>query len=65
MTRELKVEIDRLVCIGSGTCARLAPSAFKVDENGRAVVLDPSSVDEKRLRSAERVCPSGAIRVFE
>ena len=65
MAHNLKVEIDRTVCIGSGDCARLAPTAFALDADDKAYVLDPESVDAETLRQAERSCPSGAITVAE
>src|SRR5919204_4372972 len=65
MPHNLKVEVDRDVCIGSGDCARLAPTAFALDDEDRAYVLDPESVDADTLRQAERNCPSGAIVVSE
>ena len=65
MTHNLKVEVDRDLCIGSGDCARTAPTAFALDGERIAMVLDPSSVDAEALRAAERSCPVGAIRVTE
>jgi ferredoxin len=65
MTHSLKVEVDRDLCIGSGDCERRAPTVFTVDDEGLAVVLDPSSVDEETLRSAAASCPSGAISIVE
>jgi len=63
MAHNLKVEVDRDVCIGSGDCARIAPTAFVLADDGFAHVLDPSTVDEETLRQAQRSCPSGAITV--
>jgi len=63
MPHNLKVEVDRNVCIGSGDCVRLAPTAFALDDEDRARVLDPESVDAETLLQAERSCPSGAITV--
>jgi ferredoxin len=65
MTHGLNVEVDRDLCIGSGDCERRAPSVFALDEEGLAVVLDPSSVDEETLRAAAASCPSGAITIAE
>src|SRR5690348_13277838 len=65
MPHNLKVEVDRDICIGSGDCARLAPTAFALDDDDRAYVLDPESVDAETLRQAERSCPSGAISLTE
>ncbi len=64
MGHELRVEVDRDLCISSGECERLAPAAFALDDEDIAVVVDPSAVDAETLRAAERSCPSGAIRVF-
>jgi CDGSH-type Zn-finger protein/ferredoxin len=63
MPHNLKVEVDRDVCIGSGDCVRIAPTAFALDDDGFSYLLDPSTVDEETLRLAERSCPSGAITV--
>lgn len=63
MTHNLRVEVDRMVCAGSGDCMRIAPAAFSLDEEEIAVVTNASAVDEETLRKAERECPSGAIVV--
>lgn len=57
------VEIDQDTCIGSGTCARLAKGAFALGEDGVAHIVDADAAEEKRLRLAERSCPTGAIIV--
>jgi CDGSH-type Zn-finger protein/ferredoxin len=65
MAHNLKVEVDRDVCIGSGDCVRIAPTAFALDDDDKSYVLDPESVGAETLRQAERSCPSGAITVTE
>src|SRR4051812_4583615 len=65
MPHNLQVEVDRSVCIGSGDCVRLAPTAFALDDDDKAYVLDAESADAETLRQAERSCPSGAITVAE
>jgi ferredoxin len=57
------VWVEAATCIGSGNCARLARGAFRVTDEGVAEVLDVGTVDEARLRLAERSCPTGAIHV--
>lgn len=37
----IRVMIDRDLCIGSGTCVRLAPAVFALDDEEIAVILDP------------------------
>jgi ferredoxin len=53
--------IDRAVCVGSGPCFVIAPGAFALDQDMKAVVLDPSSESEERLLAAASECPTQAI----
>jgi ferredoxin len=42
-------------------CTGVAPTVFDLDEEGKAVVLDASSVDDETLLEAARSCPLDAI----
>jgi ferredoxin len=57
------VEIDRDLCIGSGTCVRLAPAVFALDGEEIAIVLDPEAADPAKLQLAADACPTEAIRI--
>ena len=59
----LKVRVDRDLCIGVGNCVAYAPTVFKLDDENKAVVLDPSSVDDDTLLEAAESCPENAIIV--
>ncbi|MDH5695846.1 MAG: ferredoxin [Dehalococcoidia bacterium] len=59
----MKVRVDRNLCIGMGNCVAYAPTVFKLDEENKAVVLDPSSVDVDTLLEAAESCPENAITV--
>ncbi|AQZ63905.1 Ferredoxin [[Actinomadura] parvosata subsp. kistnae] len=61
----MEIQGDQDVCIGAGMCALTAPGVFDQDENGLVVVLtaDPSGDARKKALRAERLCPSGALRV--
>jgi ferredoxin len=59
----LKVRIDRDLCIGVGNCVAFAPTVFKLDDENKAIVLDPASVDEATLLEAAESCPENAIIV--
>ena len=59
----MKVTVDRNLCIGVGNCVAYAPTVFKLDEENKAIVLDPSSVDEETLVGAAESCPENAIIV--
>ena len=57
----MKVKVDRDLCIGVGNCVALAPTAFKLDEENKAIVLDPSSVGDDTLLETAESCPEDAI----
>ena len=57
----MKVRVDRDLCIGVGNCVAYAPTVFELDEQNKAVVVDPSSVDDNTLLEAARSCPESAI----
>lgn len=62
-----RVIIDPDLCIGSAECNRLAPEAFRLDEDlGVSVPLPGAGlVDRERLYDAEAGCPTGAITIGE
>ncbi len=59
----MKVKVDRELCIGVSNCVAIAPGVFKLDEENKAVVLDPSSVDEQTVLKAAESCSQNAIIV--
>jgi len=59
----MKVKVDRELCIGISNCVAVAPKVFVLDKENKAVVLDPSSVDDKTLLKAAESCPQNAIIV--
>jgi len=59
----LKVRVDRDLCIGVGNCVAYAPTVFKLDDENKAIVLNPSSVDDETLLEAAESCPENAIIV--
>ena len=57
----MKVRVDRNLCIGVGNCVAFAPTAFKFDDENKAIVLDPASVDEATLLETAESCPENAM----
>jgi len=59
----LPVAVDRDLCIGTGDCARLAPSAFRVSERDfiSEVLPGAATTDAALLREAAATCPVEAI----
>ena len=59
----MKVKVVRDLCIGVGNCVAYAPTVFELDTENKAVILDPSSVDDDTLLEAAKSCPESAILV--
>ena len=57
----MKVRVERDLCIGVGNCVAYAPTVFTLDEERKAVVLDPASVDDDTVLAAAESCPENAI----
>lgn len=64
MAHGIEARIDREACMGSGNCLFWAPDSFDLDDEGRAVTLDPEATDEERLRVVAGGCPVGAISLW-
>ena len=56
-----KIEVDRDLCIGAGTCVVVAPKTFDLDDELKAIVTDPKGNDEDTIIEAAKVCPVFAI----
>lgn len=60
--RNLKVWVDRNLCIGAATCIAVAPKTFLLDSEAKAVILN--SVDEETdeaIIDGAKACPVAAI----
>ena len=55
------VSIDQSRCIGAGNCVHIAPTAFQLDEENIAYLIDPASVDDETMLDAAQSCPTNAI----
>jgi len=59
-----RIEIDRPLCSGFGSCAEMAPEVFAVDESGIAGTR-VGETDDPNVLDAAASCPMGAISVVE
>lgn len=57
------VEIDRLACMGTGTCVQTAPELFALGSDNRAHVVAEDIRDEELAVAAAESCPTFAITV--
>jgi ferredoxin len=61
----LRIRIDRDLCVGFADCIGEAPEAFKLDEAGVVVFVNPESVERDRLIKAGDLCPVDAITIWD
>ena len=61
----LDIKIDREACMGSGNCSFWAPGVFDLDDDGIAIVLDPTAAPDDKVVLAAQGCPTQAITVFD
>ena len=59
----IEVTVDRALCIGSGDCVDTAPDVFQLDEEDKAVVVDPDGASTDDIIGAAGNCPDSAIFV--
>ncbi|MEE9208431.1 MAG: ferredoxin [Gemmatimonadota bacterium] len=62
---DLRVEIDRTLCVGFGDCVQAAPETFELDEEDVAVFKPGAAPDRERLIRACAECPVDAITVID
>ncbi|NCT55730.1 ferredoxin [bacterium] len=61
-----KIVVDRDLCIGAAPCVVVAPSAFELDSEGKAIVLkDWIKHTDDELLIAAQSCPVQAILLFD
>ncbi len=59
-------KIDRNLCIGAGSCVAVAPKAWKLDKEAKAVLLPTvNEVDDQTLLESAKSCPVAAISIFD
>jgi ferredoxin len=54
-------KVDKDTCIGCGTCALLAAGSFEMQDDGKAVSINPPGDDEATVTGALEACPVDAI----
>ena len=59
----VEITVDRALCIGSGDCVDTAPDVFQLDDEDKAVVVDPDGASLDDVIEAARNCPVSAIFV--
>ena len=64
--RHLTMRIERNLCIGAATCVALAPKAWALDDEAKAIILDTCGQEsDEMLIEAARSCPVLAIFITD
>ena len=60
--RNLRIRVDRDLCIGAATCSAVASLTFALDEHNKAVILDTvEQENDQQIIEAAQSCPVLAI----
>ena len=62
---DLRVRIDRTLCVGFGDCVTGAPEAFKLAEDGVVVFVRPEESPREQLIEACDACPVDALTIWD
>lgn len=64
--RKLTMRIDRSLCIGAATCIAIAPKAWQLDNEAKAIILDTADQEtDETLIEAAKGCPVMAIFITD
>jgi ferredoxin len=62
---DLRVAIDRSLCVGFAQCVDVAEEAFEVGDDEVVEFVRPEQVSRDRLIEACGACPVEALKVFD
>ena len=60
-----RIVINRQMCQGIGACVGIAPDAFEIDNDGKAVVANSGGADDDSILQAAEACPLEAIVLYD
>lgn len=64
--RKITMRIDRDLCIGAATCIAVAPKAWSLDDEAKAIILDTAGDEtDEILLEAAKACPVMAIFITD
>lgn len=64
--RKYTMWIDRNLCIGAATCVAVAPKAWALDDEAKAIILDTAEQEtDETLIEAAKSCPVMAIFIAD
>ena len=60
-----KIVVDRDLCIGVASCVAVDQEIFKLDEEHKAIVINPNVSDDQLITMAAQSCPTQAIILYD
>jgi ferredoxin len=60
-----KIVIDRDLCIGAASCIAVSGATYELDNENKAVVLDPNIAEDSELMMSAESCPTKAILLYD
>lgn len=62
MAEDKELVVDGEICISCGACVSEAPEYFKLNDEGKSVVIKKyDAADDELIQKVIAECPSGAI----
>jgi ferredoxin len=62
---KLKTTVNKAKCISSEDCVESAPAVFRLDDDGKSQVYNPTGASDATILAAARACPVKAIVVVD
>jgi len=62
---KLKTTVNKVKCISSEDCVESAPGVFRLDDDGKSEVYNPTGASDGAIIAAARACPVKAIIVVD
>ena len=53
--------VEKEECTSCNVCVDTVPGVFRMDDDNKAEVFDPSGADESEIQEAIDVCPAACI----
>jgi ferredoxin len=63
--RIAKIIVDREGCIGAASCVAVAGRTYYMDDENKAVVIEPWGDDDEMVLLSAQACPTLAIRLID
>lgn len=60
-----KIQVDRNLCIGAGSCTAITPEVFALDNDNKAIIVNPNANTDDNILLSAQSCPTNAILLYD